>query len=47
VHYIVQNAFGYLKMGYASAMSIVLCAILLVYTAVQMRLLRADQHDLA
>ncbi len=47
VHYIVQNAFGYLKMGYASAMSIVLCAILLVYTAVQMRLLRADQHDMA
>ncbi len=47
VAYIVDNAFGYLKMGYASAMSIVLCAVLLVYTAVQMRLLRADQHDLS
>jgi multiple sugar transport system permease protein len=46
VYYIVQNAFGFLKMGYASAMSIVLCAILLAYTAVQMRLLRADQHDM-
>jgi multiple sugar transport system permease protein len=47
VYYIVQNAFGYLKMGYASAMSIVLCAVMLVYTVVQMRLMRADQHDLA
>ncbi len=47
VPYIVQNAFGYLKMGDASAMSMVLCAILLLYTAVQMRLLRADQSDLA
>jgi multiple sugar transport system permease protein len=47
VYYIVQNAFGYLKMGYASAMSIVLCVIMLVYTALQMRLMRADQHDLA
>lgn len=47
VLYIVQNAFGYLKMGYASAMSVVLCAVLLLYTAVQMRLMRADQHDLA
>ncbi len=47
VYYIVQNAFGYLKMGYASAMSIVLCVLMLVYTAIQMRLMRADQHDLA
>lgn len=47
VYYIIQNAFGYLKMGYASAMSMVLCAIMLVYTAVQMRLLRADQSDLS
>jgi multiple sugar transport system permease protein len=46
VVYIVQNAFGYLKMGYASAMSIVLCVIMLVYTAIQMRWLRADQSDL-
>lgn len=47
VYYIVQNAFGYLKMGYASAMSLVLCAVLLVYTAIQMRVMRADHSDLA
>lgn len=47
VPYIIQNAFGYLKMGYASAMSMVLCAIMLAYTVLQMRVLRADQSDLA
>jgi multiple sugar transport system permease protein len=47
VYYIVQNAFGYLKMGYASAMSLVLCAVILAYTAIQMRVMRADQHDLS
>ena len=47
VMYIIQNAFGYLKMGYASAMSMVLCLIMLIYTALQMRLMRADQSDLA
>jgi multiple sugar transport system permease protein len=47
VYYIVQNAFGYLKMGYASAMSLVLCAVMLAYTAIQMRVMRADQHDLS
>jgi multiple sugar transport system permease protein len=47
VYYIVQNAFGYLKMGYASAMSLVLCAVMLVYTAIQMRVMRADHSDLA
>ena len=47
VHYIVHNAFGYLKMGYASAMSMVLCAVMLLYTVLQMRLMRADQNDLA
>ena len=46
VHYIVQSAFSYLKMGYASAMSVVLCAVMLVYTAVQMRVLRSDESDL-
>lgn len=45
--YIVQNAFGYLKMGYASAMSMVLCLMMLAYTVLQMRLLRADQHDMS
>lgn len=47
VQYIVQNAFGFLKMGYASAMSMVLCGVMLLYTVVQMRLMRADQNDLA
>jgi multiple sugar transport system permease protein len=47
VQYIVQNAFGYLKMGYASAMSMVLCALMLAYTVVQMRVMRADHNDLA
>ena len=46
VYYIVQNAFGYLKMGYASAMSVVLCVIMLIYTAVQMRVMRSDHSDL-
>ena len=47
VLYIVQNAFGYLKMGYASAMSMVLCLIMLAYTALQMRLMRSDESDMA
>lgn len=47
VHYIVQNAFGYLKMGYASAMSMVLCGLMLAYTVIQMRIMRADQNDLS
>ena len=46
VFYIVQNAFGFLKMGYASAMSVVLCGFLLLYTVVQMRLMRSDHSDL-
>jgi multiple sugar transport system permease protein len=46
VQYIVQNAFGYLKMGYASAMSVVLCAVMLAYTALQMHVMRADQTDM-
>ena len=47
VPYIVQNAFGYLKMGYASAMSMVLCAVMVAYTVLQMRLLRSNESDLA
>lgn len=47
VNDIVQNAFGYLKMGDASAMSMVLCALMLAYTVVQMRIMRADQNDLS
>ena len=47
VPYIVQNAFGYLKMGYASAMSMVLCAVMVAYTVLQMRVMRANESDLA
>jgi len=47
VHYIVQNAFSFYKMGYASAMSMALCLVMLAYTVVQMRILRASENDLA
>jgi multiple sugar transport system permease protein len=46
VHYIVQNAFGFYKMGYASAMSMTLCLVMVLYTVVQMRILRANENDL-
>ena len=47
VHYIVQNAFSFYKMGYASAMSMALALVMVVYTVVQMRVLRANESDLA
>ena len=47
VHYIVQNAFSFYKMGYASAMSMVLCLVMLAYTVLQMRIMRASENDLA
>lgn len=47
VYYIVQNAFSYYKMGYASAMSMALCVLMLLYTVVQMRIMRASESDLA
>ena len=47
VHYIVQNAFSFYKMGYASAMSMTLCLVMIAYTLVQMRILRANENDLA
>jgi multiple sugar transport system permease protein len=47
VHYIVQNAFSFYRMGYASAMAMVLCAVMVVYTLAQMRLMRAAESDLA
>jgi multiple sugar transport system permease protein len=47
VHYIVQNAFSFYKMGYASAMSMVLALLMVLYTVVQMRILRANESDLA
>jgi multiple sugar transport system permease protein len=47
VHYIVQNAFSFYKMGYASAMSMTLALVMVLYTIVQMRILRANESDLA
>ncbi|MEJ7137202.1 carbohydrate ABC transporter permease [Amphibiibacter pelophylacis] len=47
VHYIVQNAFSFYKMGYASAMSITLCGVMLAYTVIQMCIMRANESDLA
>ena len=47
VHYIVQNAFSFYKMGYASAMSMTLCLVMVLYTVLQMRILRANENDLA
>lgn len=47
VHYIVQNAFGFFRMGYASAMSVTLGLVMIAYTIVQMRVMRANENDLA
>jgi multiple sugar transport system permease protein len=47
VHYIVQNAFSFYKMGYASAMSMTLALVMVAYTVIQMRILRANESDLA
>lgn len=47
VHYIVQNAFSFYKMGYASAMSMTLCLLMVAYTLVQMRIMRTNENDLA
>ncbi len=46
VWYIYENAFLFFKMGYATAMSVVLFLILIVVTLLQMRILRADSSDL-
>jgi multiple sugar transport system permease protein len=42
VFYIYQNSFSYFKMGYAAALSFIVLAIVLVFTVIQFRLLRAD-----
>ena len=47
VHYIVQNAFSFYKMGYASAMSMTLCIAMMIYTVFQMRVMKASENDLA
>lgn len=47
VHYIVQNAFGFFRMGYASAMSVVLGLVMMAYTILQMQIMRANDNDLS
>lgn len=42
VYYIWQSAFSYFKLGYASALSFLLLALVLLLTAAQFRLLRSD-----
>lgn len=46
VYYIYQNAFSFFKMGYATAMSMLLFALLVVFTLAQLKLLRANESDL-
>lgn len=44
VYYIVQNAFGFYRMGYATAMSMTLCALMALYTVLQMRILHTTSE---
>jgi multiple sugar transport system permease protein len=44
VYYIYQQAFQYLQLGYASALSVVLFAIILVFSMIQLRVFR-DEAD--
>jgi multiple sugar transport system permease protein len=46
VVYINDSAFAKFEMGYASSMSVTLFAFLIVFSILQMRLLRADRSDL-
>src|SRR3954449_11022367 len=45
--YIFQQAFEFNALGYASALSVALIVLLVVVAAIQMRLLRAGESDLA
>jgi multiple sugar transport system permease protein len=45
--YIFQQAFEFNDLGYASALSVALIVLLVIVAAVQMRLLRAGESDLA
>ncbi len=47
VYYIYDNAFTFFKMGYATALSMTLFAILIFFSIIQLRLFRADQSDLS
>ncbi|GGM38476.1 sugar ABC transporter permease [Promicromonospora citrea] len=46
-YYIYQQAFSFYKMGYASAVAVLLVVLLGALTYVQLRLMRADRSDLA
>ena len=46
-YYIYQQGFTFLKMGYASAVAMLLVVVLAVFTAFQLRLMRAGSSDLA
>ena len=46
-YYIYQQGFTFLKMGYASAVAMLLVLVLAVFTAIQLRLMRAGSSDLA
>lgn len=47
LYYIFENAFRFNKMGYASALSVVLFALLIGVTLIQMRVMRGGDSDLA
>ncbi len=47
VHQIFQNAFSFMKMGYASAMAFVLFAIIFVLSLINLRLLRGGEVEYA
>jgi multiple sugar transport system permease protein len=47
LYYIFENAFRFNKMGYASALSVVLFALLIGITLLQMRMLRGGESDLS
>jgi multiple sugar transport system permease protein len=47
IYYIYNTAFSFSRMGYASAMSVVLFLALIVFTLIQLRLLRANSSDLS
>jgi ABC-type sugar transport system permease subunit len=44
VLYLYNNAFSFLKMGYASAVSVVLFAVIMFFTLIQMRLEKRYVH---
>ena len=46
-YYIYQQGFTFLNMGYASAVAMLLVVVLAIFTAVQLRLMRAGSSDLA